>query len=130
MSEKSRHKSVPTQEKRVSGIGMSERKLATNSRVADMSPTCRRHFQPSCAARNLADGVDLVLRHLHRAKNLLKLAALIGRAQVMDHRMLGIISAEARGGYPSRRLVHCRHSWGSVQSLQRVASHSSCAGNI
>ena len=47
MSEKSRHKSVPTQEKRVAGIGMSERKLATYSRVADMSPTCRRHFQPS-----------------------------------------------------------------------------------
>ncbi len=39
MSEKSQHKSVPTQEKRVAGIGMSERKLATYSRVADMSPT-------------------------------------------------------------------------------------------
>jgi hypothetical protein len=50
MSEKSRHKSVPTQEKRVAGIGMSERKLATYSRVAEMSPTCRRHFQPSVAA--------------------------------------------------------------------------------
>jgi hypothetical protein len=37
MSEKSQHKSVPTQEKRVAGIGMSEQKLATFSHVADIS---------------------------------------------------------------------------------------------
>ena len=48
------------------------------------------------ATRNLADGVDLVFRHLHRAKNLLKLAALISSAQVMDNRMLGIVPAEDR----------------------------------
>jgi len=46
------------------------------------------------ATRNLADGVDLVFRHLHRTKNLLKLAALISSAQVMDNRMLGIVPPE------------------------------------
>ncbi len=39
MLEKSQHKSVPTQKKRVAGIGMSEQKLATYSRIVDMSPT-------------------------------------------------------------------------------------------
>jgi hypothetical protein len=47
MSEKSRHKSVPTQEKRVPGIGMSEQKLVTYSHVADMSPTFPAKTSPS-----------------------------------------------------------------------------------
>jgi hypothetical protein len=58
MLEKSRHKSVPTQEKRVAGIGMSEQKLATYLRVADISPT----FPAKGTAKlrvGICDGVNL-----------------------------------------------------------------------
>jgi hypothetical protein len=47
MSENPDKKGCRHAQNHVANIGLSGQNLATFRRVADMSPTCRRHFQPS-----------------------------------------------------------------------------------
>jgi hypothetical protein len=48
------------------------------------------------AASNLADGVDFVLGTLHSPKDVLKLAALVTCAQIVEDGVVGVVSAKNR----------------------------------